>query len=160
MTIIASSAGAGAGAGLASFAPYLMAASTLFSAMSSSRAGKKRAEAARREAVSGLVTDRLRERGMKMQQDAGLSKIRANAGAAGVDINQGSAMQVYLQTARETELEIIMAHKTADANFAARLSGAAMAESEGDSKALGSLLGGAADLFAYKTKKDLATYRG
>ncbi len=146
-------------ASLSAFAPYLMVGSALFSAFSGASAAKKRAEAARREAVSGLVTDRLRERGMKMQQDAALSKIRANAGAAGVDINQGSAMQAYLQTARETELEILMAHKTADANFAARLSGAAMAEDEGDSKAVGSLLGGAADLASYYSKKDRATFK-
>lgn len=163
MTIIASSAGAGAaGGGLASasaFAPYLMAGSTLFSAFSNVSAGKKRAEALRRGAIAGLTADRFRERGMNMQQAAALSKIRANAGAAGVDINQGSAMQAYLQTARETELEIIMAHKTADANFQARMSGAGDEDAAGKNKAAGSLLGGMADLFTYKTKKDSATYR-
>jgi hypothetical protein len=164
MTIIASTGMGAAGTGgamaaVSAFAPYLMIASTLFSAFSSASAGKKRAAAGRRAAVSGLTTDRLRERGAKMQQDAALSKIRANAGAAGVDIGQGSAMQAYLQTARETELEILMARRTADANFAARMSGADIAESEGKQAAVGSLLGGAADLYTYKMKKDSATYR-
>ena len=139
--------------------PWLMLASSLFSAMSEKEAGKKKAAAGRRTATAGLTTDRLRERGMKMQQGAALSKIRANAGAAGVDIGQGSAMQAYLQTARETELEIIMAHKVADANFAARMSGAADAEAAGKRAAAGSLLSGAADLYSYKAKKDRATFR-
>lgn len=139
--------------------PWLMLASSLFSAMSEKEAGKKKAAAGRRNATSGLTTDLLRERGMKLQQGAALSKIRANAGAAGVDIGQGSAMQAYLQTARETELEIIMAHKVADANFAARMSGAADAEAAGKQAAAGSLLSGAADLYSYKAKKDRATFR-
>jgi len=139
--------------------PWLMLASSLFSAMSEKEAGKKKAAAGRRNATSGLTTDLLRERGMKLQQGAALSKIRANAGAAGVDIGQGSAMQAYLQTARETELEIIMAHKVADANFAARMSGAADAEAAGKRAAAGSLLSGAADLYSYKAKKDHATFR-
>lgn len=165
MTIIASSAGAGALGGggamaaVSAFAPYLMIASTLFSALSNVSAGKKKAAAARRAATAGLTMDRLRERGAKMQQEGVLSKIRANAGAAGVDIGQGSAMQAYLQTARETELEIVMAHKVADANFEARMSGAEIAESEGKQAAVGSLLSGAADLYKYKTKKDAATFR-
>ena len=96
---------------------------------------------------------------MKMQQGAALSKIRANAGAAGVDIGQGSPMQAYLQTAQETELEIIMAHKVADANFEARMSGASDAEAAGKQAAAGSLLSGAADLYKYKVKKDEATYK-
>ncbi len=96
---------------------------------------------------------------MKLQQDSLLSKIRANTGASGVDINQGSAMQTYLQTARDTELEILMAHKTAEANFAARLSGATADESEGDAKAIGSLLGGMADLSTYYSKRDRATFK-
>ncbi|MBF8258371.1 MAG: hypothetical protein HW377_745 [Actinobacteria bacterium] len=165
MTIIASSAGAGAAgtggamASLSAFAPYLLVASTLFSAFSSASAGKKKAAAGRRAAIAGLTTDRLRERGMKLQQDSALSTIRANAGATGVDIGQGSAMQAYLQTARETELEIVMAHRVADANFAARLSGASDDEAEGNQKAFGSLLGGAADMFSYKSKKDRATFK-
>ncbi|OYV96821.1 MAG: hypothetical protein B7Z62_07550 [Deltaproteobacteria bacterium 37-65-8] len=97
-------------------------------------------------------------RGAKMQQAAALSKIRANAGAAGVDIGQGSAMQAYLQTAKETELEIIMANKVADANFNARISGANIEQDAGGNKALGSLLSGAADLYTYKTKKEKATF--
>ena len=141
------------------FAPYLMIASTLFSAFSNAAAGKKRAAAARRAATAGLTTDLLRERGMKMQQGAALSKIRANAGAAGVDIGQGSAMQAYLQTARETELEILMAHKVAEANFEARMRGAADVETAGKQAAVGSLLSGAADLYSYKAKKDRATFR-
>jgi hypothetical protein len=92
-----------------------------------------------------------------MTQEAALSRIRANAGAAGVDIGQGSAMQAYLQAARETELEIVMAHKIADANFDARMSGAEIAEDEGKQAAVGSLLGGVADLYRYKVKKDAAT---
>jgi len=164
MTIIASAgagtAGAGgAMAGISAFAPYLMVASTLFSAFSNAAAGKKKAAANRRTAVSGLTTDLLRERGMKMQQGAALSKIRSNAGAAGVDVGQGSAMQAYLQTARETELEIAMAHKAAESNFAARMSGAADVEAAGNQAAFGSLLSGAADLFSYKAKKDRATFR-
>jgi len=139
--------------------PWLMLASTLFSALSAKEAGKKKAAADRRNATAGLTTDRLRERGMKMQQGAALSKVRANAGAAGVDIGQGSAMQAYLQTARETELEIIMAHKVADANFEARMSGAADVEAAGKQAAAGSLLSGAADLYSYKAKKDRATFR-
>jgi hypothetical protein len=146
-------------ASLSAFAPYLMVASTLLSAFSSAAAANKKAAAGRRAAVAGLTTDRLRERGMKLQQDAALSTIRANAGAAGVDVGKGSAMQAYLQTARETELEIVMAHKVADANFAARLSGAAYDDAEGDQKAFGSLLGGAADLFSYQSKKDRATFK-
>ena len=146
-------------AAASAFAPYLMIASTLFSAFSSAAAGKKKAAAARKAAVSGLVTDRLRERGMTLQQNAALSKVRANAGAAGVDIGQGSPMQAYLQTARETELEIAMAHKVADANFAARMSGAEIAESEGKQEAAGSLLSGAASLYKYKMNKDAATFR-
>jgi hypothetical protein len=105
MTIIASSAG---GAAVSAFAPYLMIASTLFSAFSNAAAGQRNAAANRRAAIAGLTTDLLRERGAKLQQGAALSKIRANAGAAGVDIGQGSPMQAYLQTVRETELEIIM----------------------------------------------------
>jgi hypothetical protein len=162
MTIIASTGagvagGSGALAAVSAFAPYLMVGSALFSAFSNASAGKKRAAAARRNAVSGLTTDRLRERGMKMTQEAALSRIRANAGAAGVDIGQGSAMQAYLQAARETELEIVMAHKIADANFDARMSGAEIAEDEGKQAAVGSLLGGVADLYRYKVKKDAAT---
>jgi len=141
------------------FAPYLMIASTLFSAFSNAAANKKRAAAARRAATAGLTTDLLRERGTKMQQEAILSKIRANAGAAGVDIGQGSAMQAYLQTARETELEILMAHKVAEANFEARMRGAADVETAGKQAAAGSLLSGAADLYSYKAKKDRATFR-
>ncbi len=159
MTIIASS-GAGAGmAGASAFAPYLILGSSLFSAFSSNSAGKKRAAAARRNAIAGLTTDRLRERGMKMTQEAALSRIRANAGAAGVDINQGSAMQVYLQTARETELEIVHAHKVADANFEARMSGAAIAEDEGRNAAVGSLLSGVADLYSYGANKKRASFK-
>ena len=141
------------------FAPYLLTASTLFSAFSNAAAGKKKAAAARRAATAGLTTDFLRERGTKMQQEAILSKIRANAGAAGVDIGQGSAMQAYLQTARETELEILMAHKVAEANFEARMRGAADVETAGKQAAAGSLLSGAADLYSYKAKKDRATFR-
>ncbi|MDA8122306.1 MAG: hypothetical protein M0Z38_07055 [Deltaproteobacteria bacterium] len=164
MAIIASPVGAGAAGGgtmasLSAFAPYLMVGSALFSAFSNARAGKERAAANRRVATSGLTTDLLRERGMKFQQDSVLSKIRANAGAAGVDITQGSAMQTYLQTARETELEILMAHKTAEANFDARMRGADLEEDAGRSAAVGSLLGGAADLFKYKAAKDFATFR-
>jgi len=144
---------------MAAFIPLLMAASTLFSAYSENQAGKKNAAAGRRNATAGLITDRLRERGMKMQQGAALSKIRANAGASGVDITQGSAMQVYLQTARETELEILMAHRTAESNFAARISGAEAEGDAGSNKAVGSLLGGAADLYSYKAKKDAATFK-
>jgi hypothetical protein len=140
--------------------PWLMLAASLFSAISEKEAGKKNAAAGRRNATAGLTTDLLRERGMKLQQGAALSKIRANAGAAGVDIGQGSPMQAYLQTARETELEIVMAHKVADANFEARMSGASDAEAAGGNRALGSLLSGAADLYSYKTKKDLATFKG
>jgi hypothetical protein len=146
-------------AAVSAFAPYLMIMSTLFSAFSNAAAGKKKAAANRKTAVSGLTTDLLRERGMKFQQNAALSKVRANAGAAGVDITQGSAMQAYLQTARETELEIIMAHKVSKANFEARMSGAADAEAAGKQAATGSLLGGAADLYSYKSKKDRATFR-
>lgn len=138
----------------------IMAASTLFDMYSKAEAGKKNAAAGRRAAISGRVTDLLRERGMKLQQEGVISKIRANAGAAGVDIGQGSAMQAYLQTARETELEIIMAHKVADANFEARMSGASDVEAAGKQAAAGSLLSGAADLYSYKTKKDLATFKG
>ena len=137
----------------------IMAASTLFDMYSKASAGKKKGAADRRAAVSGLTTDRLRERGMKLQQGAALSKIQANAGAAGVDIGQGSAMQAYLQTARETELEIIMAHKVAEANFEARMSGASDVEAAGKQAAAGSLLSGAADLYSYKAKKDRATFR-
>ena len=137
----------------------IMVASTLFDMYSKASAGKKKAAAGRRAATSGLTTDLLRERGMKLQQGAALSKIRANAGAAGVDIGQGSAMQAYLQTARETELEILMAHKVADANFDARMSGASDAEAAGNQAAAGSLLSGAADLYKYKTKKDMATFK-
>ena len=162
MTIIASAGagaagGSGAMAAVSAFAPYLMIGSALFSAFSGASAGRKRAEAGRRAAISGRLTDILRERGMRMQQDAVLSRTRANAGAAGVDINQGSPMQAYLQTARETELEIVMAHKVADANFAARMSGAQIEEAEGRQAAAGSLLSGAADLYRYKVKKDAAT---
>ena len=146
-------------AAVGAFAPYLMIASTLFSAFSNAAAGKKKAAANRRTAVSGLTTDLLRERGMKLQQNAALSKVRANAGAAGVDIGQGSAMQAYLQTARETELEILMAHKVADANFEARMRGASDAEAEGKQAAAGSLLSGAASLYSYKANKDRATFR-
>jgi len=165
MSIIASSAGAGAAgssgamAAVSAFAPYLLTASTLFSAFSNAAAGKKRAAAARRAATAGLTTDLLRERGTKMQQGAILSKIRANAGAAGVDIGQGSPLQAYLQTARETELEIVMAHKVAEENFAARMRGAADVEAAGNQAAVGSLLGGAADLYKYKMLKDLATFK-
>jgi len=165
MTIIASSVGAGAAgtggamAAVSAFAPYLMVASTLFSAFSNASAGQRNAAAARRAAISGRIMDILRERGMKMQRGAALSKIRANAGAAGVDIGQGSAMQAYLQTARETELEIVMAHKVAEANFEARMSGAEIAEAAGKQAAVGSLLSGAADLYRYKAKKDEATYK-
>ncbi len=146
-------------ASLSAFAPYLMAGSTLLSMFSNASAGKKKAEADRRTAVSGLVTDRLRERGAKLEQDSVLSKIRANAGAAGVDIGQGSAMQAYLQTAQETELEIVMAHKVADANFDARMRGASDAEAAGNQAAAGSLLSGTADLFSYYAKKDRAAYK-
>jgi hypothetical protein len=139
--------------------PALLIASSLFSAWNNYGAGKGNAKAGRRAAVAGRVTDRLRERGAKMQQTAALSKIRANAGAAGVDIGQGSAMQAYLQTAQETELEIVMAHKISDANFEARMSGAQIAEDEGVREAAGSLLGGVASLYSYKTKKDRATFK-
>ena len=141
------------------FVPYLMIGLSLFSAFSNAAAGKKKAAAARRAATAGLTTDLLRERGMKMQQGAALSKVRANAGAAGVDIGQGSAMQAYLQTARETELEILMAHKVAEANFEARMRGAVDVETAGKQAAAGSLLSGAADLYSYKAKKDRATFR-
>ncbi len=163
MAFIPSSAGGfssgGTLAAVSKFAPYLMFASTLFSAFANASAGAKKAEASRKNAVAGLTTDLLRERGSKLQQEAVLSKIRANAGAAGVDITQGSAMQAYLQTARETELEILMAHRVADANFAARMRGATDEEAEGKQAAVGSLLSGTADLFRYKTKKDAATFK-
>jgi len=141
------------------FVPYLMIGLSLFSAFSNAAAGRKKAAAARRAATAGLTTDLLRERGMKMQRGAALSKVRANAGAAGVDIGQGSAMQAYLQTARETELEILMAHKVAEANFEARMRGAVDVETAGKQAAAGSLLSGAADLYSYKAKKDRATSR-
>jgi len=146
-------------AAMKAFAPYLLIGSTLFSAFSNAAAGKKRAAAARRAAMAGLTTDLLRERGTKMQQGAILSKIRANAGAAGVDIGQGSPLQAYLQTARETELEIVMAHKVAEENFEARMRGAADVEAAGNQAAVGSLLSGAADLYKYKMLKDLATFK-
>ena len=139
--------------------PWLMLASTLFSATSENAAGKATAAALRKNATAGLVTDRLRLRGAKLQQEAALSKIRANAGAAGVDIGQGSAMQAYLQTAKETELEIIMANKIADANFDATLSGAKLEQDAGGNKSLGSLLSGGADLYTYFTKKGTATFK-
>lgn len=146
-------------AALSAYAPYLMVASTLFSAFSNASAGARKADANRKNAVSGLTTDLLRERGAKLQQGAALSKIQANAGAAGVDLGSGSPLEAYLQTARETELEILMAHKTAEANFEARMKGASDAEAAGNQAAVGSLLSGTADLFSYKMKKDRATYK-
>jgi hypothetical protein len=137
--------------------PWLTLASSLFSAASENEAGKKNAAAGRRNATAGLTTDRLRERGMKLEQESVLSKIRANAGAAGVDITQGSPLQAYLQTVRETELEILMARKVADANFETRLAGATAESDAGGNKALGSLFSGAADLYRYKAKKGMAT---
>lgn len=139
-------------AAVSSFAPYLIGASTLFSMFSSASAGKKKAAAYRAAAISGLTTDRLSERGMKLQQDALLSKFRASAGAAGVDIAQGSPLQAYLQTVRETELEILMARRVADANFTARMSGAAEVEEAGNQSAIGALLSGAADLSGLKER--------
>ncbi len=139
--------------------PYLAIASSLLSAFSEAEAGRENAKANRKIASAGLVSDRLRERGSRMQQKAALSSIRANAGAAGVDIGQGSAMQAYLSVARETELEIIMAHKTADANFAARLAGAQALQDAGNAKAVGSLLSGAADIYSYRNKMNSATFQ-
>ena len=139
--------------------PYLIMGSSLVSGLAKRKSAYESSGTERRNAISGLTSARLTERGMKLQQESLLSKIRGTAGAAGVDVTQGSAMQAYLQAARETELEIVLAHKAADADFAGGMRGAKNLKRAGDFSLFGDLLGGAALAKSYGTKKDKATFK-
>lgn len=153
MTFIPSSAGAAsaAGFGLGSFAPWLLLGSSFLGGLSRRRAARESARLEQENAIAAKVRGYFQERGLKLEQGSLLSEIRNRSAGAGLDPDAGSPLETYLQAARESELDILHARSTADAEYRARMLRAGLLRRGGDAELLGSLLGGAADLVRLKT---------
>jgi len=136
-----------------------MMGASMLEGMAKKDAAYRNAKIERKNAVQARVAEQLGVRGAKMQQTELLSGISAETGARGLDITQGSPMQAYLRTARETELEILMAQKASDTGFLNRMQNARNLEEGGDNAMAGAVLEGAAKVYSYMTKSGMADFK-
>lgn len=137
----------------------LMTGSSFLEGLSKRTAAKSSAASEEENAVSALVQGHFQERGMKLEQEALLSQIRQRAGASGTAIDEGAPLQAYLQSARETELDIVHVRNAAKNQARASLDKATAYRRAGDSALAGSLLGGAADVLKFGYLKDKTTFK-
>lgn len=117
------------------------------------RTSRKQAASERSAATDEMVRGRFQERAGRKEQESMLSAIQANTAASGLALSQGSPLEVYLQTARETELDILIAKRDAERRTRARLEQAKDLDQAGDAALFGSFLSGAGGLFKAGAKK-------
>ena len=140
-------------------ATALLMGSSFLGGLSKRKASRESAASEEENAISAKVQGYFTERGMKLEQDALLSQIRNRASGAGLDVNQGSPLEAYLQASRETELDILHARFNAAREVSAYRSRAKSLRRAGDQKLVGSLLGGAGDAMKFNYLKDKASFK-
>lgn len=140
--------------------PFVLLGTSYLGGMAKRRAARESAKAETDNAIEALIEGRFQERSQRGEQTALLSLIRNRAAGAGVDLSQGSPLEAFLQTARETELDILSAKHAAESEAAARFNRAKLLRRQGNDELFGSLLSGGADVLAFGTKRDSASYKG
>jgi hypothetical protein len=89
--------------------PYLLAAgSTLLSMNAKARSGEAEAEAGAADLMDSALSGHFREKGVIEKRDRALSRIRARAGASGVEL-AGSALEVLMNSASQAERDLFIA---------------------------------------------------
>lgn len=139
--------------------PALLMASSFLGGLSKRKAARESAASDEENAIAAKVQGYFTERGMKLEQDALLSQIRNRAAGAGLDVNQGSPLEAYLQASRETELDILHARSNAEREVGAYRSRAASLRRGGDQALFGSILEGAGDVVKYSALKGKAKFK-
>ncbi len=138
--------------------PFVTMGSSWLGGMAKRRAARESANAEIDNAIAALVEGKLRERSQRGGQSALLSLIRNRAAGAGVDVTQGAPLDAYLQAARETELDILSARHSAEAEAAIRFKRAKLLRVQGEDELWGSLLKGGSDVLDYLREKDKVDY--
>jgi len=138
----------------------MMAGASLLGGIAKKSAADKSAATEEDNANAARIQGYFQERGMRLEQGALLSKIRNQAGAMGVDVNEGSPLKAYLQAARETELDVLIARQNTERTGEVYKSRADSLRSAGDQALLGSILEGAGGMMSYQSKKNAASFKG
>jgi hypothetical protein len=139
--------------------PALMMAASFLGGLSKRKAAQESAASDEENAISAKVQGYFTERGMKLEREALLSQIRNRASGAGLDVNQGSPLEAYLQASRETELDILHVRSNAGREVAAYRSRAKSLRKAGDQELFGSMLSGAGDVMKFNYLKDKASFK-
>jgi len=96
--------------------PFLLAAaSTLMSAQDAKEAGAANSAAGEADLTSALVSGHFQEQGITEKRDRILSKMRARAGASGVELT-GSPLEVLMHAAGQAERDLIISRLTTERN--------------------------------------------
>jgi hypothetical protein len=124
--------------------PYLLAGgATLLGMQAGRQAGEAEMEAGAEDLTSALVAGSFRERGLNEKRDRTLSRIRARAGASGVEM-AGSALEVFTNAAGQAARDLIVSKIATEREVTAaraRIRG-------GSSKKQGAITGGLLELGA------------
>lgn len=142
-----------------SFLPSLMVGTSFLGGLAKKRAAQMSAQSEEEAAIATKVRGYFQARGMKLDQEVLLSTIRNRTAGAGLDVTQGSPLEAYLQTARETELDILHTRSTAEREANEHLRRAAALRTGGDMELYGSLLSGAKDALKYKADLDRVSFK-